>query len=286
MINQFDFTIPAALHSLYLFLIGYGLILLWAVALAALAGLAISAVIWLFWAIAALLIPSVESRWLAHMRQIEGQARRDAGLPDEPAVLSVPAPPVPPGDDDEDDDTRNRASVPLPAFRVAGFGRVAVLIAGAVGAGGIALAAYAGGPGWFALPSWLAQGPEARPEGGPNPPAGTAALPLAELLKQMPEGFRDSSHWMRDARSGCWIFHPSPVGAGESVTWSGDCAGGLAQGRGVAIWRENGKEAQRDEVALDHGLRDGVGILRFPSGKSYRDRYDHGRRVERQAITP
>lgn len=123
--------------------------------------------------------------------------------------------------------------------------------------------------------------PPAPPYVPPKAPA------LAELLaRNVPERYRDTSHWMHDGRADCWVHHKSPVSAGETVNWLGVCSEGFAQGRGTIIWSKNGRETQRDEVTLDHGLRHGVGVLRFPDGEVYRDRYSHGDRVERKKIAP
>ena len=109
---------------------------------------------------------------------------------------------------------------------------------------------------------------------------------MTDLINRyQPSGFRDPAHWM-EAGSGCLIYHPSNVGDNESVSWSGSCSDGFAHGQGVVIWKLNGAEAQRDEVTLDHGLRNGVGYLSFPSGTKYRDTYDQGKRVRREKVSP
>ena len=261
MVSTFDFTLPAALTSLSHFAAGYGLILLWAVVLAVMVGLAVNAVMWLGLGLWAAIPRGVESVWLAHMRRQERDYGYDLGKLGGGVDAPKPAGPTSPYDDDDD----------VPAGRRA-FGRVAVAGVGVVALVGVAVAAATGA---LRLPVVSV------PSGGPVP----ASAPT-DSFQQVPEGFRDPSHWMHDRRAGCLIYHPAVVGPNESVTWSGACADGFATGRGVAVWSENGKDGQRDEATLDHGLRNGPAVLRFPDGTAYRDRYDHGKRMERQKISP
>jgi hypothetical protein len=49
--------------------------------------------------------------------------------------------------------------------------------------------------------------------------------------------------WKVDARNGCWVWNADPQ-PGETVTWSGRCPRGPAQGQGRGEWRwtEGGNE--------------------------------------------
>lgn len=53
-------------------------------------------------------------------------------------------------------------------------------------------------------------------------------------------GSADAAGWIADAQTGCrvWSAQPEPT---ESVSWSGSCANGLAQGQGTLQWFKNGK---------------------------------------------
>src|SRR5215475_6638516 len=48
--------------------------------------------------------------------------------------------------------------------------------------------------------------------------------------------------WIADASTGCrvWNDHPRPK---ETITWSGRCENGLAQGNGVVQWFEDSRLA-------------------------------------------
>ena len=252
-------------HLLSHLAVAFGIVMAWAALVAFLVGLAVNAVMWLALALWTLVPWSVEDRWLNAMRRHERQHRADlAALAGDVAEAKPVGPTAP--HDDEEEPAGPRCRIPRAAFA------------------GVAVVAAAGGAAIFG--AWEPPAPTSGAASSPPVSAGPPASLADILARAVPDGFRDPSHWMRDGRGGCLIYHPSPVGDGERVTWSGACVGGFAQGRGVAVWSESGKEAQRDEATLDHGLRDGPAILRFPSGSAYRDRYDHGRRIAREKIAP
>jgi hypothetical protein len=55
-------------------------------------------------------------------------------------------------------------------------------------------------------------------------------------------------HWIADQKTSCklWDPHPSP---GQSIMWTGDCANGLAQGRGTLQWFNDVDLDQRERQA-------------------------------------
>jgi len=73
--------------------------------------------------------------------------------------------------------------------------------------------------------------------------------------------------WLAD-KNGCrvWDLSPSP---GESVSWNGPCAGGLADGKGVLQWSENGKPGDRFEGEYKAGHKSGHGVLVQANGDRY-----------------
>lgn len=67
---------------------------------------------------------------------------------------------------------------------------------------------------------------------------------------------------------GCKIANPNPK-PDETVTWSGNCKDGFAEGEGVMQWTENKQPGGRYEGTLVHGALSGQGKLTLPDGTSY-----------------
>ncbi len=81
----------------------------------------------------------------------------------------------------------------------------------------------------------------------------------------------------------CVVWNPNPQEQ-ETVTWSGACANGKAQGHGTAVWRyvEDGDWKEiRYEGDYKDGKRDGHGVLVWTDGTRYegdwKDGKQHGR---------
>jgi hypothetical protein len=111
---------------------------------------------------------------------------------------------------------------------------------------------------------------------------------------------QSQSHWITDPKTGCRLWDPMPEPE-ESVSWSGGCKDGLAQGAGVAQWYSKGQLSDRYEgdylYGWEHGhgvyqwksngdryegnylqnLRDGQGTYRWADGRSYTGAWDHGK---------
>lgn len=68
--------------------------------------------------------------------------------------------------------------------------------------------------------------------------------------------------------NGCKIANPNPK-PNETVTWSGKCKDGFADGEGVMQWSENNQPGGRYEGTLVHGALSGQGKLTLPDGTSY-----------------
>jgi hypothetical protein len=81
--------------------------------------------------------------------------------------------------------------------------------------------------------------------------------------------------WTADPRSGCRVANPHPQ-PNESITWSGGCQNGFAQGQGVLQWFENGGPAERYEGELRGGQMNGHGILATPNGGRYEGEFRDG----------
>lgn len=76
--------------------------------------------------------------------------------------------------------------------------------------------------------------------------------------------------WMTDPKSGCkvWNAHPQP---GETISWSGACKNGLAEGRGSVQWYRDGMPYERSDGEWRQGKQIGQGTQIWPNG-----RYDGG----------
>ena len=83
--------------------------------------------------------------------------------------------------------------------------------------------------------------------------------------------------WIADVRTGCRIsdLFPDP---GETVNWTGACLNGIAQGRGVLEWFQNGKPNGRYEGEVREGKLDGQGVFTWPDGQRYEGEFRDGRR--------
>jgi hypothetical protein len=94
-------------------------------------------------------------------------------------------------------------------------------------------------------------------------------LPIACLAQNVGPG------WTSDPATGCRVInaHPQP---NESMTWSGDCHNGFAQGQGVLRWFENGQPGERYEGELKNGQMDGHGTLSPGDGGRYEGEFRDG----------
>jgi hypothetical protein len=82
-------------------------------------------------------------------------------------------------------------------------------------------------------------------------------------------------HWITDTH-GCKVWDSLPS-ANESVSWSGPCKDGYAEGKGTLAWFINGKAYGSYEGELRGGHYDGEGTQIWPSGA----RYDGGWKDDR-----
>jgi hypothetical protein len=73
------------------------------------------------------------------------------------------------------------------------------------------------------------------------------------------------SGWITATNQPCKIWNPEPQ-PNESVTWSGQCVDGLASGKGVLRWTEDGKPDIEFDGTYARGKRNGAGVLVTPDG--------------------
>ncbi len=75
-----------------------------------------------------------------------------------------------------------------------------------------------------------------------------------------------AGEWIAD-KSGCHVWDPNPQ-LDESVTWSGSCANGRAQGSGTVQWSKGGMPIETDEGEWRDGRQAGKGTKSWSSGRT------------------
>jgi hypothetical protein len=96
----------------------------------------------------------------------------------------------------------------------------------------------------------------------------SATLP-AQASVQSPTGSPAAQPgWIADSHTGCraWSINPQPT---ITLAWSGACQNGLAQGRGVLQFFNDGRPSSRYEGLLRDGKLNGSGVYLFENGNRY-----------------
>jgi hypothetical protein len=110
----------------------------------------------------------------------------------------------------------------------------------------------------------LAQGPAVTPFGRKFwRGAGAAALAAACMLAAPGA---HAGEWLADAKTGCQVWDPNPQ-LDETVTWSGGCSGGHADGAGKVQWLKDNKLIETDEGEWRDGRQFGKGVQDWPIGR-------------------
>ena len=113
-----------------------------------------------------------------------------------------------------------------------------------------------------------------------------SGISVSALCAGKPAG---SACWMQmDDQPGCYSWN-SRLEVNETVTWSGTCSGGLAEGDGEIKW-VYGRDQENSTTAtgrFQQGKMDGPWVTRHPNGTvgvgPYVDGKQHGQWVERHA---
>ena len=108
----------------------------------------------------------------------------------------------------------------------------------------------------------------------------------AAALTPKCEGMEEGECWKELANEpGCYVW--KPFGGDATASWSGQCSGGIAMGRGELTWRWSGGSSEATGELRDGKQQHGHWVLRFSSGDvyegSYRDGKYHGRWVIRES---
>lgn len=80
--------------------------------------------------------------------------------------------------------------------------------------------------------------------------------------------------WIADTKTGCRVWNPSPQ-PNETISWSGRCPNGAAQGRGVTQWFVAGKPSERHEGEFLDGTLNGRGLSTLSDGSRYEGEFRH-----------
>jgi len=72
--------------------------------------------------------------------------------------------------------------------------------------------------------------------------------------------------WVADAKSGCQVWDPNPQ-LEETVSWSGSCANGHAEGPGTVRWSKGGALFETDEGEWRDGRQANKGTQSWPKGR-------------------
>jgi hypothetical protein len=108
---------------------------------------------------------------------------------------------------------------------------------------------------------------------------------LAIMLAALPAGAQMPSpdSWIADNKTGCRIRNPTPQPR-ESVTWSGACPNGIAQGPGILQWLDDGRPTDRYVGELNDGWESGRGVatstvIADRYAGEWRDGWRHGQGI-------
>jgi hypothetical protein len=91
---------------------------------------------------------------------------------------------------------------------------------------------------------------------------------------------QQAANSIADPRTRCRVWNPEPQPS-ESISWSGACQGGYAQGYGMLQWFENGNPTERFEGEMQRGKPHGRGVYSWPDGSRYEGDFQNGYRTGR-----
>jgi len=98
----------------------------------------------------------------------------------------------------------------------------------------------------------------------------SAAFAAALLSCVSPQAFADiDTHWLVDSNSGCSLFDANAK-SGDDVSWSGGCVGGLADGKGTAVFTNDGRQFESFTGNFSKGIaQDGPVSVSWGGGWHY-----------------
>ena len=81
-----------------------------------------------------------------------------------------------------------------------------------------------------------------------------------------------AGEWLSDPETGCQVWSEEPQ-TGEKVFWTGPCADGKADAKGVAVTKIGDELYSRYEGDYAKGKRQGYGVLVFTGGVRYQGEF-------------
>jgi hypothetical protein len=93
-----------------------------------------------------------------------------------------------------------------------------------------------------------------------------AAIALISFRAMAQTDNSTASDWITATNQPCKIWNPEPQ-SNESATWSGSCKDGLASGKGILHWTEDGKPGGEFDGEYANGKRNGFAVLTTPDGR-------------------
>ena len=94
------------------------------------------------------------------------------------------------------------------------------------------------------------------------------ALVCAEAAASVAQDKLAAPGWSVETLHGCRVWNPEPQ-PNETVTWSGSCPNGVANGFGVEQWFQDGRPSNRIEGVYRDGKLGGMVTIQYPNGSSY-----------------
>jgi hypothetical protein len=90
--------------------------------------------------------------------------------------------------------------------------------------------------------------------------------------------------WIADAKSGCRVWTPYTA-AKMTITWTGACGGGMAQGKGTLRWFLDGKLLVTHDGEFRDGKANGRGVFTWADGERYEGEFRDGKANGRGVFT-
>ena len=106
-------------------------------------------------------------------------------------------------------------------------------------------------------------------------PISIAVLVMLSRGAQAQQRVEVNLHWITD-KNGCKVWDSVPT-LGETVSWSGPCVDGYAEGKGTLIWYLRGERHSTYQGEMKAGHYEGHGTQFWPDGTRYDGEWSNDR---------